>query len=419
MNPKTPHQAFALRSLVVLPGAMVESALAVVLPWLVARASLGTTWLGLLSAILVAAALVGTLAAPLATKHWGSRRVVLGGTVVAAASLGIAAALWFFGFVASAFIVALIAIAADGTADIAFSARAPVMARLAKTPLMQFTSANWLWSICGVALGSALAGITMGDSSLDGSSIMWLAAGTAVLSLLVAAALVVLMPRDARILHGIGGGPVAHSRRVLWNQRTVLLIMLIAGMSFLYGPVDNLLAPAQLAGNDREASTFGFIMAAGAVGLVVGLVVTRTMHSERYGRAQLSVGLTGIVTQFTILWWLPSDLVLVAASFITAAAVAPLLPLLETSALVAVASTQRTLLLGAAATAASLADLAGTAVFGAMAQAMGTGEALGVASVVAGLGLVVALPMARKVIPPERIRAQLTDPTGSGSRLTQ
>ena len=99
--------------------------------------------------------------------------------------------------------------------------------------------------------------------------------------------------------------------------------------------------------------------------------------------------------------------------------VAPLLPLLETSALLAVASTQRTLLLGAAATAASLADLAGTAVFGAMAQAMGTGEALGVASVVAGLGLVVALPMARKVIPPERIRAQLTDPTGSGSRLTQ
>jgi MFS family permease len=400
MNPPTPHQALALRSLVVLPGALVEGALAVVLPWLVARASLGTTWLGLLSALLVAAALVGTLAAPLATKHWGSRRVVLGGAVVSAASLGVAAALWFVGFVASAFVVALIAIAADGMADVAFSARTPVMARLAKAPLMQFTSANWLWSVCGVALGSGLAGITMGDGTLDSPSIAWLAAGMAALSLLVAMALAVLMPRDARIPHGIRGVPVIHSRRGLWNQRTVLLLVLIAGMSFFYGPVDNLLAPAHLASNNREASTFGAIMAAGAVGLAAGLFLTQSMRTDRHGRALLLVGLAGIVGQLALLWWLPSDLTLVVVSFVTAALFAPLLPLLESSALKAVASTHRTLLLAAAATAASLADLAGTAVFGTLASAAGTGSALGVAAVLAGLGFLVALPMAKRVIPP-------------------
>lgn len=400
MNPSTPHQALNLRSLVVLPGALVEGALAVVLPWLVARASLGTTWLGLLSALLVAAALVGTLAAPLATKHWGSRPVVLAGALVSAAGLGVAAVLWFVGFVASAFGVVLIAITVDGMADVAFSARTPVMARLAKAPLMQFTSVNWLWSVCGVALGSALAGITMGDGTLDTPLIAWLAAGTAVLSLLVAMALAVLMPRDARIPHGMRGVPVTHSRRVMWNQRTVLLIVLIAGMSFLYGPVDNLLAPAHLASNNREASTFGAIMAAGAVGLAVGLVLTRTVRADRHGMALLSVGLAGIVAQLALLWWLPSDLTLVVVSFVTAAAVAPLLPLLESAALKAVASTHRTLLLAATATAASLADLAGTAVFGTLASAAGTGSALGVATVLAGLGFSVALPMARKVIPP-------------------
>jgi hypothetical protein len=325
---------------------------------------------------------------------------VLAGALVAAVGLGVAAALWFFGFVASAFGVALMAIAADGMADVAFSARTPVMARLAKAPLMQFTSANWLWSVFGLAAGGALAGFTMGDGALNSPLIASLAAGTAVVSLLVASALAVLMPRDARTLHRMRGVPASHTRRDLWNQRTVWLIVLIAGMSFLYGPVDNLLAPAHLASNDREASTFGAMTAAGAIGLAVGLVMTQTVRTDRHGRALMSIGLAGIVAQLALLWWLPSDLTLLVVSLVTAAAFAPLLPLLESYALGAVASTHRTLLLALTATAASLADLAGTAVLGTLASAAGTGSALGVATVLAGLGFSIALPLAKKVMPP-------------------
>jgi MFS family permease len=400
MSPPASHRALALRSLVVLPGALVEGVLAVVLPWLVARASLGTTWLGLLSASLVAAALVGTLVAPLATRRWGSRRVVLGGALVSSAGLGAAATLWFAGFLVPAFGVVLIAIAADGMADVAFSARTPVMARLERTALLQFTSANWLWSVCGVALGSGLAGIMMGDGALTSPAMAWLAFGLALLSLLVTAGLAALMPRDARISRGTRGVPVTPSRRVPWSQRTVLLLALIAGMSFLYGPVDNLLAPAHLAGNGREASTFGTIIAAGAVGLAAGLFLTQTLRADRHGTALLAVGLTGVVAQLALLWWLPGDLTLVIVSFVTAAAVAPLLPLLESSALKAVASTHRTWVLATAATAASVADLAGTAVFGTLASMAGTGTALGVAVVLAVLGLLVALLMAKRVISP-------------------
>lgn len=397
-SPPTP-QLLALRSLVVLPGALVEGALAVMLPWLVARASLGTSWLGLLSASLVIAALMGTLAAPLATKRWGSHRVVLVGAFASATGLGVSAALWIFGFAVPAFVVALFAIAADGMADIAFGARMPVMARLARVPLSQFTNANWLWNVCGLALGSGLAGIAMGDGTRESSSVAWLAGSIAVLSLLVATALALLMPRDPRTSHGRRGRPVTHSRLALWNQRTVLLVSLIAGISFLYGPVDNLLAPAHLASNGREASVFGAIMAAGAVGLATGLFLTQALRAERHGMAVLLTGLVGIVGQLALLWWLPGNATLVIVSFVTAAAVAPLLPLLESSALQAVASTQRTLLLAAAATAASVADLVGTALFGTLASAVGTGGALGVAAVLAGLGLLLALPMANKVLP--------------------
>lgn len=124
------------------------------------------------------------------------------------------------------------------------------------------------------------------------------------------------------------------------------------------------------------------------------------MRADRHGTVLLAVGLTGIVAQLVLLWWLPGNLTLLIASFVTAAAVAPLLPLLESSALKSVASTHRTLVLAAAATGASIADLMGTAVFGTLVSMAGTGAALGLAAVLAVLGLLVALLMVRRGISP-------------------
>ncbi|MFN7474982.1 MAG: hypothetical protein ACK5RJ_09425 [Burkholderiales bacterium] len=396
-----PHRALALRAFVVLPGALVEGALAVALPWLVTRASLGTPWLGVLPALLVAAALVGALAAPFAAKYFGSRRVVLGGALLAATGLGIATTLLLLGFTAAAFGVALTVIAADGLADVTFNARTPFMARLSRVPLQQFTSANWLWSVGGVALGGAMAGVAISDEMRPTSAITWLAASMAVLAFLVALALTVLMPRDSRISHGVAGERPNAPKRDPRNPRILLLFALIAGLSFLYGPVDNLLAPARLASNGRDASTFGALAAVGAMGLAMGLMLTHAVCTDRYGKTLLLVGLAGIVAQIALLWWLPRDPALVLGSFVTAAVAAPLLPLLQSSALKAVASTHRTAMLAAAVTTVSLADLVGTAVFGALAGAVGTGCALGVATVLAVLGFAVALPIASKVVSPQ------------------
>lgn len=403
MNSSKPCSALALRSLVFLPGALVEGLLAVALPWLVTKANIGSAWLGALSALLVAAAIAGTLAAPIATKHFGSRRVVLVGAIVQTVSLGLAAALWLFGLTASAFGAAWIAIAADGMADITFSARTPVIARLIRQPLAQFTSANWLWSVGGLAMGSALAGIAMDNAPAGGNNIAWLASIAAALSLLVTLALAALMPRDGRKVQARSGAQLtALKHQSLWNQRTVLLVALIAGMSFLYGPIDNLLAPAHVASNGRGPSTFAALMTAGGIGLAAGLMLTQTLQAGRYGAALVVAGLGGIFVQLVLLWWLPSDLWLVLGGFLTAAAIAPLLPLLESAGLSAVTSTQRTTLMAAIGVASSLADLAGTVVFGALAGAVGTANAIGVAVILAGLGLAVSVPTARKVIPAQK-----------------
>lgn len=401
MNPSKAYPLLAMRALILLPGALVEGVLAVALPWLVTKTNLGSSWLGALSALLVAAAIAGTLIAPLATKRFGSRRAVLVGAMVQTGSLGAAAAFWLLGDTAFAFGAAWLAIAADGMADIAFSARTPVVARLVRQPLAQFTSANWLWSVGGLAIGSALAGIAMDDGTLGANSIAWLSAMTAALSLLVALGLVALMPRDGRRVQAKRRVQLTtFKHQALWNHRTVLLIALIAGMSFLFGPIDNLLAPAHVASNGRGPSTFAALMTAGGIGLAAGLLLTQTLQADRYGAALVVAGLGGIFVQLILLWWLPADLWLVLVGFLTAAAIAPLLPLLESVGLSAVSAAERTALMAAIGVAASLADLAGTVVFGAIAGAVGTTNAIAVAMILSGLGLTVALPIARKLIPP-------------------
>lgn len=393
------RRVFALRSLVVMPGALVEGVLAVVLPWLVARASQGTAWLGALAALLVVAGLTGTLLAPLASTRFGSRRVVVGAATVAAAALALAAALWWRGSLAWAGGVVLIALAADGMADVAFGARAPLMARLAKKPLMQFAATNWLWSVSGVAVGCMLAGASLGNDGPGHLPVAWLAAGTAALASCVAAGLAVWMPRDPRRPLRVRGLPGSDAARVPWTRRTVALIAVVAGTSFLYGPVDNLLAPAHLASQGLDASTFGALMAASALGLALGLSLARHAHADRHGRPLMVAGFAAIVAQLAVLWYLPGMPVLVAVSFVTSAAVAPLLPLLENAALKAVVSHQRTALLAAVGTAASVADLAGTAAFGTLAGAAGTQIALGVATFMGAGALAFAGPIARRVMP--------------------
>jgi MFS family permease len=404
MNLSRPYPLLALRSLILLPGALVEGVLAVALPWLVTKTNLGTAWLGALSALLVAAAIAGTLIAPLATKRFGSRRVVLVGALVQAGSLGIAAVFWLLGYTALAFGAAWVAIAADGMADIAFSARSPVLSRLVRQPLAQFTSANWLWSVGGLAMGSAIAGIAIDEGTADTNSIAWLAAMTAALSLLVALGLAALMPRDGRrVLAKYNVQVTGLKHQKLWNQRTVLLIALIAGMSFLYGPIDNLLAPAHVASNGRGPSTFAALMTAGGIGLAAGLLLTQTLQTGRYGAALVFAGLGGIFVQLILLWWLPSHLWLVLGGFLTAATIAPLLPLLESVGLHAVSAAERTALMAAIGAAASLADFAGTMVLGALAGVVGTTNAIAVAVILAGLGFTASVPIARRVIPPRKV----------------
>lgn len=354
------YPALTLRCTVVLPGAFVEGALAVLLPWLIVQATLDTPWLGVASALVVLAALLGALGAPTLARSLGPRRMVITTGFAVVLSLGAACVFWMMGVPAIAYGFALVALAADSACDVGFSARLPLLARLSRQPLVKFSAANWLWGISGAALGSVLAGWAISTQAFGA-----LVFGLVLLSFAVAISLSLLSPRDARLdkrSPAIFGGVFSAG---FWTTRAVIVTLALVGFVFFVGPLDNLLVPAHLAARELPASTFGNLVAAAGLGLAIGLVATQSTRFQATHRGlTILLALIGIAAQLGLLLWLPSNWLLIAGVLVSSALFAPLLPMLEAALLTATSASHRMLLLAMVSTFVSMADMMGTLTFG-------------------------------------------------------
>jgi MFS family permease len=262
-----------LRAIVVLPGACMEGALAVAAPWMIANATLGTPWLGLASAGVVLAAMLGTLIAP-ALENWlGNRRMVVSTAFVVMVSLGFAALCWALKFVAPAYAFVLLAIAADAASDLGFASRIPLLAKLSAQRLAQFSSANWLWGIGGAAVGSVMAGW-----ALSAQHVQYLAWSLVLLSLVVAVGLALLLPRESSVRAKTQPVLRLILSRQLWSSDALKLAVVLVAVVFFVGPIDNFLLPGHLAARAWPASTFGDMLAATGLGLAAGLWLAQS-HS--------------------------------------------------------------------------------------------------------------------------------------------
>ncbi len=377
-----------LRAIVVLPGACMEGALAVLVPWLVAKATLGTPWLGLASAGVVLAAMLGTLAAP-ALENWlGNRRMVVSTAFVVAVSLGLAALCWALKFVAPAYAFVLLAMAADAASDLGFATRMPLLAKLSAQRLEQFSSANWLWGIGGAAVGSVVAGW-----ALSAQHVLDLAWGLVLLSLVVAIGLALLLPRESRLRAKTQPVMQQILSRQLWSSGALKLAMVLVTLVFFVGPIDNLLLPGHLAARAWPASAFGDMLAATGLGLAAGLWLAQSRsfatHSASKRRWLVVLGLLGFAGQLAFVLWLPQPWLLLVGMFVCAAMFAPLLPMLETAMLTVALPAQRTLMLAALSTLVGAADVAGTVSMGALINYSGSTTALVVCLAAAGLAAAV------------------------------
>jgi predicted MFS family arabinose efflux permease len=369
----------------------MEGALAVVAPWLITKATLGTVWFGLTAAGLVLAAMLGTLLSPV-LEHWmGNRRMVLLTASSVAASLAAAAFCWANSFAAAAYAFVLFAMAADSACDIGFASRMPLLAKFSGERLEQFSGANWLWGICGMALGSVVAGW-----ALSANYVVEAVAGVALLSLITATGLAFLLPRESRKLKIHPKNP--HSLLTIFNQnfwtpRAIKLAILLIVVVIFAGPVDNLLLPGHLAANNWPPNTFGDMLAAIGLGVAAGLFLTQRSDSTVLAipnrRRLVVIGLIGFACQLGMMLWLPHPWILLSGLFLCAVLFAPLLPMMEASMLTAAPPAQRTLMLSALSTLLSIADVVGTIGMGAIISVTSSTIALAGCVAIAGIAAIV------------------------------
>ncbi len=270
-------------------------------------------------------------------------------------------ALWLANLKLGALTLALCAVAADGMADLGFAARTPVMARLYKLPMLSFSSGNWLWGIIGLALGSSMAGWLISTNHIATLLIVLCAT-----SILVTASLPAILLRDARTQPQATNHWKAVWSSQLWTPQMIALTTCMVWLSFIYGPMDNLLIPAQLTSNQRDASVFGILVTAGGLGLAAGLAFTQAQqaYSATSKILILWFGILAAMLQIVLIWWAPDNWLLIAGTFITAAVFSPFLPMTESTLLLAVKAPSRTLVLAVVGTLASGADMLGTAAAG-------------------------------------------------------
>ena len=373
-----------LRALVVLPGAAVEGALMVALPWMVTRAAQGTPWLGIASAGIVGAGLLGTLLAPFLERRLGNRLMTVATGFACGAALVVAGWSWIMDEMLLAYAMALVSIVADATCDVGFTARLPVLARLARQRLERLSAGNWLWSIGGAALGSVFAGW-----ALDAQQRVLLVTVLCAATLLVAVALALLLPRQAQYVRTEPPMRALWSAQ-FWSPSAVRIALVLAALVFFAGPLDNLLMPLHLTTHGQPAEVYGHVIASAGLGIAVGLSLLQSDRITRHRRVAVVAGLLGLAVQLTTLMLLPPQWLLLVGTFVGAVLFAPLLPMLEATMLSVARPTQRTLMLAALSALAALADISGTISLGVVAAHEGSAGALAVCISVAVVAVVAA-----------------------------
>jgi len=272
---------------------------------------------------------------------------------------------------AISYALALGALAADALCDIGCTGRLPAIARLARRPLEAVSAGNWACSILGAALGSVAAGWAWSHGAQAG-----VLAGLVACMAGVWLAMSMILPWSPRA-HAARRKVMAYAHPVLWlNASRHRLLVAVAVLTLIAGPVDQLLIPAQLAAQGRPAASFGWVLGALCLGLATGLAIMASLGRRWPARHIALAALLGLAMQIYGLIAEPSHHLLYPAVAVGAALVAPALPTLEAALLRAAPAAARTPLLAALALVAASADAAGALLYGVTLQRAGSTAAL-------------------------------------------
>ncbi len=248
--------------------------------------ALSVAQVGLLLLALSAGALSALLLSGAVVHRVGAARAVLGGTLVAAAGLGVVAAGLSVPAVPAVAVGLAVYGAGTGTWDVAMNVEgADVEARLGRTVMPRFHAGYSIGTIAGALLGAAAAWGDF-DLPLQLTLVAVLCAGGVALSVRAFLPATVPIPAepDGAALPDRGPeGALLGSARAWREPRTLLVGVVVCAFAFIEGVANDWTALALVDGHGRSetegALGFGLFVAAMTVGRLTGGSLL-----DRYGR---------------------------------------------------------------------------------------------------------------------------------------
>lgn len=302
---------------------------AVVYPWLVYDLSGNASWMGIVAALTLFPAIVGSAFGGIIAEKVGIRRMALVSVAMGAAAAIAAAAAYDAGMLTIGLLASLALLGAilDGPGGIAIEARVPEIARLARLPLIRANAIDDLVDNGAAIAGPAIAAFLVAVSST--TVLLWIIAAINVLAALLVAASV---PRfRLRRITGSTLSQIKAGLGFIFGQPTLRSALILAGIgTSVFVAVEGIALPAILRMEGKSAALLGMFLAAASAGAIASNIALAFASQAPSLRGIFCTAFAGLSAGIALLLFGRSVPILIASGAMLGIAAGPLSPVFAT-----------------------------------------------------------------------------------------
>ena len=303
-----------------------NSAVAIAVPWLVLERT-GSAWLaGLAGAAAIAPIALSAIFGGALIDRIGRRRTALIADVLSALAVAAIPVADLLGVLGVPLLLALVALGAvfDSPGAAARESLRPDVSRFAGVPLARVNAWGEAAENIGYLAGPGLAGLLL--AVVGGFGTLWVSTALFAASLLLTALTVPTSlsptPRPEPYLRAVVDG-----LRALLRDRTLRAVTLTAAVAMVFAlPFESVVLNAYLQEVGQSAAAFGAILAAYAVGGLLGALTYGVIAQRLPSRATLVVALAAMGAFIGLFALLPSIPVMIGLAVLAGVATGPINP---------------------------------------------------------------------------------------------
>ena len=302
---------------------------AVVYPWLVYDLTGSAGWMGIVAALALLPAIVGTAFGGIVAERVGIRRMAIASVTMGAAASVAAAAAYDADMLTIGVLATLTFLGAvlDGPGGIAIEARVPEIARLARMPLIRANAIDDLIDNSAAVAGPAVAAFLV--ASRNTTARLWIVAPI----------------KNQAAVHEAASQPLFRLRRAagttfdqmkaglgfIFGQPVLRAALILAGVgTSIFVALEAIALPAILRTEGRSAALLGMFLAAASVGAIVANLTLAFAERAPSLRGVFTAAFARLAIGVALLLLGRSVPILVASGAMLGVAAGPLSPVFAT-----------------------------------------------------------------------------------------